>query len=233
MSKATREKRRQEQTNGIVPVTAVPPAALLKLDLGAGPRPREGFLGVDRLGFPGVDFSCDLAAERWYLMPRSERAVTGLRGVFGLSDPRASVEGPLPDASVEEAHSSHFVEHLTAPERVHFCNELYRVLVPGGKCTLIVPHWASCRAYGDPTHQWPPVSEFWFYYLSRAWRQANAPHTDREHWPEGFACDFDVTWGYTLNEALGVRSEETRQYAISWHKEAILDIQATLTAKKG
>src|SRR4029450_1928126 len=97
------------------------------------------------------------------------------------------------DGSVEEAHASHFVEHLNATQRIHFVNELYRVLIPGAKCQIIVPSWSSCRAYGDLTHQWPPISEFWFYYLSKDWRAQNAPHNDF------YQCDFDVTWGYGLH----------------------------------
>ena len=36
---------------------------------------------------------------------------------------------------------------------VQLSNELHRILLPKGKCLLIVPHWASCRAYGDMTHK--------------------------------------------------------------------------------
>ena len=114
---------------------------MVKLDLGCGVHKKEGFVGVDSIAFAGVDVVADLRT-RW----------------------------PWDDGSVDEVHASHFVEHLTANERTHFCNELFRVLKVGGKATVIVPHWGNHRAYGDPTHQWPPVSEFWFYYLSRAWR---------------------------------------------------------------
>jgi SAM-dependent methyltransferase len=132
---------------------------------------------------------------------------------------------PFEDNSVSEAHTSHFVEHLTGPERIHFVNELYRVLVPGGKCTMITPHWASCRAYGDLTHQWPPVSEFWFYYLSKEWRKANAPHND------AYTCDFDCTWGYIPHPEVAPRNQEYQMYAFNFLKEAIQDIQATLVKK--
>jgi len=133
---------------------------------------------------------------------------------------------PWASNSVEEAHCSHFVEHLTAPQRIAFVNELHRVLVPGGKCQLVVPHWASCRAYGDLTHQWPPVSEFWFYYLSRTWRELNAPHND------GYTCDFDATWGYSLHPSLVHRVGDHQSYALQFYKESAQDIVATLTAKK-
>jgi len=180
------------------------PAPLLKLDFGCGPHKREGFQGVDSRQFVGVDFVVDLTQTPW----------------------------PWPDNSVAEAHASHFVEHLTAYQRCAFVNELYRVLVPGGTCSIIVPHWASCRAYGDPTHQWPPVSEFWFYYLSRDWRAQNAPHCDKTWNEQGFDCHFEATWGYPLRPDLLVRNQEYQQFAVANYKEAILDIQATLKALK-
>lgn len=178
-------------------------APLVKLDLGCGKNKREGFTGVDRIAFEGVDIVADLT-QRW----------------------------PWEDNSVDEAHSSHNVEHYTARERVHFVNELYRVLKPGATCQVIAPHWASCRAYGDPTHQWPPVSEFWFFYLLKAWRDVNAPHTDISVNPDGFSCDFDVTYGYSLRGDIVVRSQEQQQFAMGNYKEVCQDIIATFKAKK-
>jgi Uncharacterized protein conserved in bacteria len=176
------------------------PAAPLKLDFGCGPHKREGFKGVDATAFVGVDFVVDLTQTPW----------------------------PWANESVAEAHASHFVEHLTALQRAAFCNELYRILVPGGTCQIIVPHWASCRAYGDPTHQWPPVSEFWFYYLSKEWRGQNAPHTDAQYLAGGFACDFEATWGYAMRPDLQVRNQEYQQFAIGNYKEAVQDLIANL-----
>lgn len=192
----------------LVIANTVAPPALLRLDLGCGSNKQAGFTGVDSIAFPGVDVVADL------------------RGPW-----------PWPDISVAEARSSHFIEHLTAMERVHFVNELHRVLVPGGKCLLIVPHWASCRAYGDPTHQWPPVSEFWFYYLSREWRfgnpakgiAPNAPHTDAQYLAGGFSCDFAASWGYASHPEWQLRSQEAQQFAWQWYKEAIQDLHVTLT----
>lgn len=185
-------------------LTEVIAPSLIKLDFGCGPNKREGFEGVDATAFPNVDHVVDLRKTPW----------------------------PWADNSVSEAHASHFVEHLTATERVAFCNELYRILVPGGACQIIVPHWNSNRAYGDPTHQWPPVSEMWFYYLNRDWRKQNAPHTDHEHNPNGFDCHFDATWGYNTRPDLNVRNEEFRQFAVANYKEVCMDIISTLKAVK-
>ncbi len=112
-----------------------------------------------------------------------------------------------------------------ASERIHFVNELYRVLKVGSQCRLVAPHWASCRAYGDLTHQWPPISEFWFYYLSQEWRKSNAPHND------AYACDFEVTWGYTLHQNIVSRNTAYQTEALAWWKEAAQDVVATLTKK--
>lgn len=207
-----------------------PAAAPIKLDFGCGPHKREGFLGVDKTAFVGVDHVVDVVAVsrawKWanadYQSGKREDVPVGSK-----FEP-----WPWPDNSVAEAHTSHFLEHLTSDERIHFCNELYRVLVPGGTCQVIVPHWGSCRAYGDPTHVWPPMSEFWFYYLSAEWRNANAPHTDARFVPGMYACDFAAAWGYNLRGDLGVKNQEFQQFAIANYKEVIMDISATLTAVK-
>lgn len=172
----------------------------LKLDLCCGPNKRQGFKGADMTQFQGVDFVVDL------------------NGAW-----------PWKDNSIEEAHCSHGLEHFNAIQRVHFLNELWRVMKVGAKCTLISPHWSSCRAYGDPTHQWPPLSEFAFFYWKQDWRMANAPHTDITRWEHGFRCNFEVTWGYVLSPEVASRNQEYQQHAMTHFKEACLDVIATLT----
>jgi SAM-dependent methyltransferase len=179
---------------------------IVRLDLGCGPNKKEGFIGVDQYPMNNVDVVCNLASGRW----------------------------PWPDSSVTEVHCSHFLEHLTNLgdkwERVHFFNELHRVLKPGGQCTLIFPHWCSTRFYGDPTHK-EAFSEMGFYYLLRDWRMSQAPHTDISVNPNGYSCDFDATWGVSMNPALAPRAPEYQQYATTWYKEAIQDLHATLTKR--
>lgn len=187
---------------------AAPPN--VRLNLGSGPNKMPGFLSVDQIAFPGVDVVADLNGQ-W----------------------------PWEDNSIEEVFSSHCIEHFDAVQRVHFVNELYRVLKPRpngttpeiktGQATIIAPHWSSCRAYGDPTHEWPPVSEFWFFYLSEAWRMQNAPHTDIRNWSGGFSCNFAVQWGYSLDADTAARNQEYAQYAMGHYINCCQDIQATFT----
>lgn len=173
----------------------------LRLDLGCGPNKKPGHIGIDKIKFPGVDKVLDIGSARL----------------------------PYADASVAEVFSSHFLEHLGATERIHVFNEVFRVLKPNGTFTVIVPHWSSSRAYGDPTHQWPPMGEFALFYTNAKWRGENAPHTDAEHWDRGYSCDFDFTWGYSLHPSVGVRSQEYQTFAAQHYKEAVMDMSATLT----
>jgi len=172
----------------------------LKLDLGCGKTKKEGFSGIDRIKFEGVDCVCDFRFEKL----------------------------PFKDDSVGEVHASHVVEHLTADERCHLFNELYRVMKVDAKITMICPYWGSSRAYGDPTHKWPPIGEMWFFYLDRAWREQNAPHTDKIYEKNGYNCHFTSTWGYSLHQQLLTKNDEFKQFAINFYKEAVQDIIATI-----
>lgn len=174
-----------------------------KLDLGCGPNKKPDHVGVDIHQFPGVDLVFDLGdrKKRW----------------------------PWPDDSITEVNCTHFFEHLSQDSRVHFMNEVWRVLIPGGKLFLVVPYWASSRAYGDPTHAWPPIGEMTFYYFQRVWRASNAPHVDIRWSPQGFSCDFDFGCGYNVHGDLVGKSDVVQNHRINFDKEAAQDIIGTLT----
>jgi hypothetical protein len=201
---------------------------MMKIDLGCGTNKQPGFLGVDRRKFEGVDGVTDLTQKSWIFRESTLGSVKLLQSGDG--------EFILPDNCATEAFCSHFLEHLEHnqrhPERVRFMNELWRVLVPGGKATVITPHWASNRAYGDFTHADKPVSEMFYAYLDRDWREKNAPDNDAEHNPDGYNCDFHSQVGYTPHPDLGSLQPEQRGIALSWYKEAVLDMHVILTARK-
>lgn len=191
----------------------------MKLDLGCGPNKKEGFVGVDRLPFDGkVDLVMDLVellpgVPAWTPFDRAK------------DDGKASFKPwPWEDASVDEVHTSHFVEHLTSYERIHFFNELYRVLKPEASCMIVTPHWASGRAYGDPTHQYPAVTEMFYYYVNKEWRDVNAPHVP-------LTCDFNATWGYSLGHPWNLRNPETQTFALTHYREVAQDLICTVKKK--
>jgi SAM-dependent methyltransferase len=186
--------------------TDIAPAPL-NIDLGAGKNPRQGYIGVDSIDFGNGNIICNIGDDRW----------------------------PWEDSTVDAAHCSHTIEHLTnfndKWQRVHFFNELWRCLKPGASCSLIFPHWSSDRYYGDPTHK-EVISPFAFYYLDPKWREVNAPHADSRHVPHMYRCDFECTWGATTHPDLNVRSPEYKQFAMQWYKEAWQDVQCNLKARK-
>jgi SAM-dependent methyltransferase len=94
------------------------------LELGCGDRKRdESWVGIDALDRPGVDIVGD---------------VYEILGVIG-------------DASVDEVHTFHFLEHLSGLSEL--LAELGRVLKPAGVLEIVVPHFSNPYYYSDYTHR--------------------------------------------------------------------------------
>ncbi len=204
-------KKVKEEVVSQVPVEVKP----IRLDFGCGTNKHvevgKEFIGVDSISFPGVDIVLNLAAK--------EKSVQNA----DFSVTHTYKAWPWASESVEEIHCSHFLEHLEPKERIHFVNECYRILKPGGQVRIIVPHWASERAMGDLTHSAHPVSEMWFYYLDKNWRAVNAPHNDF------YTCHFNCGWGYSLRNDLLVRSQDYQNFALQNFKGAAQDTICTMT----
>lgn len=82
-----------------------------KLQLGAGDRPRDGWLNTDLHGYG-----------------RSELVYLDVRKRF-----------PLPDASFDFVYSEHMLEHLSYAEGQRCLRECLRVLKPGGGIRVATP----------------------------------------------------------------------------------------------
>jgi len=92
------------------------------LDLGCGARKGGGRIGIDKLDLPSVDIVAD-------------------------------VEEGLPflaDNSVDEIHAKSFLEHVRNFELL--MTEIVRVLKPGGRAHVFVPHFSNPYYYSDYTH---------------------------------------------------------------------------------
>lgn len=166
----------------------------LRIDIGCGRTTPAGWVGIDALDF----------------------------GQAHVHDVRQGL--PFPDQSVDEVRSSHFVEHLTGTERVAFFNELFRVMKPGATALIVTPNWQHSCAYGDPTHQWPPMSQWYPLYLHKGWRDVNAPHAP-------FTCDFDHVVAGSWDQSLETRSAEAKQFAMNYYSNAWRDLIVTLTRR--
>lgn len=140
---------------------------MIRLDLGSGAHPREGFTPVDRVRVTPETHVCDL--------------VCGVRW-------------PWADDEVDELSSSHFIEHIPADEieclvkvpsglahynlvrrpkdrLLWFFDEAFRVIKPGGLFHLTWPALKSTDAFRDPTHRRFLPLEF-LHYLSLEGRAA-------------------------------------------------------------
>lgn len=133
----------------------------MKLNLGAADRHLPGYLCVDIAPPPCAE--CD--------DPRMPEASRKFRAVD------LSLMWQWPDSSVEEVMALDIIEHigdvqewhdrwkmidyrpdadvptLSRYGKIHFMNELHRVLAPGGRATIETPNAArGCAFWQDPTH---------------------------------------------------------------------------------
>ena len=114
----------------IVSKITAPEGQPLKLDIGCGANKQPDHVGIDMFEC-SADHVMDVRKTPW----------------------------PIDDGAVDSIHTSHFVEHLDGPERITFMEECWRVLRDGGQLVVICPlPEFHARAYGDPSHKWPPQS---------------------------------------------------------------------------
>lgn len=89
--------------------------AMIRLDLGCGPRKKLGYVGIDRVKFRGVDIVLDFTKE------------------------------PLPftDNMVDAIYSDHALEHLEIEDVVKLMGEIHRVCRNDAQVEIRVPHFSG------------------------------------------------------------------------------------------
>jgi hypothetical protein len=131
----------------------------------------------------------------------------------------------LKNESVSEVFSAFLLNRIPGEERYTFMDELWRVLVPNGKVTMIVPYWTSVRSIQDPGSAWPPLGEQSFLYFNKQWREAqkilNSCH-----------CDFDFVYGYAMDQETAGKNDEVRSFNIKHYNNSVNDVQVTLTKRQ-
>ncbi len=194
-------------------ITVAPPVITRKLDLACGQNKREGFEGVDI--FEGADHVLDLMKYPW----------------------------PFADGSIAELHCSHFAEHIPmifvddhgnavpmgtpgAKEALFkFFDECWRVLVPDGWMTVIVPSARSDRAFQDPTHR-RFINEYTFGYLNADWRE----NQKLDHY--NVDCFFLSNIDRTVDTILNAKAPEVAGREIMQFWNTTIDIHARMKAIK-
>ena len=165
-----------------------------RLNLACGQNKMEGFFGIDLVKTEVADAVMNLEWFPW----------------------------DIESESAEEIICSHYVEHTT--DLIRFMDEVYRILKPEGKITIIAPYYTSMRCWQDPTHR-RAISEATFMYFNKEWRDVNK----LDHY--GVKSDFDFTFGYDVDQALITRSQEYRDFAIKHYWNTVSDIHIVLTKR--
>jgi ubiquinone/menaquinone biosynthesis C-methylase UbiE len=110
----------------------------MQLEIGCGKRKKEGYIGVDIIKHPDVDYTLNLNTHVL----------------------------PFNDNTVDEIFSGHCLEHLT-PQGFLFClDEMYRVSKPDAKWRIEVPYSNTTGSTANPYHTNNIFNEWTFYFFS-------------------------------------------------------------------
>lgn len=111
-----------------------------KLNLGCGYKPEIStediqWINIDLQSLPGVNIVRDLR-----------------RGI------------PFEDETFEHCLIDNVLEHFNSEDAIFIINEISRVLIINGTCSIIIPHGESPIAKQDPTHKtfWVPQSAIYW-----------------------------------------------------------------------
>lgn len=115
----------------------------MKLNLGCGRNPLDGYVNLDRAPLPGVDVVHDLEQ-------------------FPL---------PFDDDTFDEIIGIDLIEHVT--DALGLMEELHRIATPGAICTFALPYGSSDDAWEDPTHVRPYFIGSWMYFAQPTYYRAD------------------------------------------------------------
>lgn len=96
----------------------------IKINLGCGKEPTEGYVNLDWIDGPGVDVVHNLFKYPW---PFKDNSATNIKAIDVL-------------------------EHMPPDTSIKFIEECHRILQPGGELFMTMPHYESKNLWIDPTH---------------------------------------------------------------------------------
>jgi hypothetical protein len=183
----------------------------LKLNLGCGQNPLDGYLNVDKYG--SADLKCDLEVFPW----------------------------PWPDNSVAEVQLIHVLEHLGAETGtfIGIMKELYRVCEDGALIHIAVPHPRHDNFISDPTHVRPIVPMTMQLFSKRnnlMWQEIKAANSPLALYHEVDFEVIDTTFvldePYVSDLKAGRLSPEALEPLLRQYNNVAAEIRMTLKARK-
>ena len=128
----------------------------------------------------------------------------------------------LPDNSVEAIYTHHTFEHVV--NFMPLLKEIHRVVVPGGRVEVVVPHFSNPYAFSDPTHV-RFFGLYTFYYFADEADQP-ARKVPAHYLPERFGVEsINITLMPTLLLFKPVRRLATRvvnssMWLLDWYERS-------------
>jgi hypothetical protein len=133
----------------------------------------------------------------------------------------------VPADSIRQIDCIHVLQYVSGPRRVDVWNEWQRVLVPGGRVQVVVPHYSHVQSLAHPYSQWPPLSEFSFLFLNKAWRNASQSRA-----VEGLECDFEVqSAAIDVDAMYATRTQEWKDEAVRWFNNCAVQLTVWLVKR--
>jgi len=118
----------------------------LYLNLGCGNRLLQR--KATQLWAEGLHSDCDVLLTEFV-----EHDIALFRPEIDVAWDLNNLPWPWPNERFRRVEAWAVFEHLNI-DLVQSVNECWRILLPGGKLHLKIPHWKHGRAYRDPTHRW-------------------------------------------------------------------------------
>lgn len=137
----------------------------IKINLGCGKEPTEGYVNLDWIGGPGVDVVHNLFEYPWPFQPSSASHIKAID----------------------------VLEHMPPDQSISFIEECHRILKPEGELFLTMPHYESKNLWIDPTHYrgysvksfdyFDPDKDYgqWYGYYSPCKFKVSAWRTDNDN----------------------------------------------------
>jgi hypothetical protein len=132
---------------------------------------------------------------------------------------------PWESGSIKELNIVDVLQYCPAKDRIHFMEEVYRVLTDDGKAAITVPYFSTVNAIMDPTTEWPPWCEQSFLYFNKEWRRSNKI-SDSIH------CDLDFGYGFNVPPEVSARSAEAQAFQIKNYINTVTRLTVVLTKRK-
>lgn len=113
---------------------------MLKVEIGGGVIPQEGFVNLDYMDHHVVDYKVNFNSDRF----------------------------PYGDSVVDEIYSNHCLEHLQPGYNgfLHCIEEMWRISKPDAYWYIRVPYFNTHHTLSNPFHTNNIFNEYTFYYFS-------------------------------------------------------------------